>query len=140
MVISQEAYCRIVGNLSTGERESGGLLGSRKGIVECFEFDMGIADDTCAVYRPDICRLNCVLVQWGRMGIRFCGMVHSHPVGQERLSSADHRYISTIMETMPKEIDWLYFPLVLPEGRMVGYVAHRTMGVHRDPIKIVSSI
>ena len=140
MDISQDVYCRIVESLSTGERESGGLLGDRKGIVEYFEFDLGIGDDTRAVYRPDVCRLNYVLAQRRRMGIRFCGMVHSHPAGQERLSSADHRYISTIMATMPKEMDRLYFPLVLPEGRMIGYVAERIMGVRRDSIRIVRPI
>lgn len=116
-------------------------MGERNGVVSFFVYDMGEPDYTRAVYTPNIQQLNKVLQEWSKAGIRFCGMVHSHPKGQSSLSSGDIGYINKIMEAMPINVDKLYFPLVLSDVGLVSFIAQKGKGcveILSDSLEVIT--
>jgi len=77
------------------------------------------------VYIPNVVMLNQTIADWTVNGISFCGILHSHLQGIELLSQEDMVYIQNIMEAMPKEIKSLYFPIVVPNEKMIPFVAYK---------------
>ena len=117
--------------------EVGGILGKDKNIITCFEYDNGIKTDKLCTYVPDVTCLNNVIEKWEEQNISFCGMFHTHFFGVRTLSQGDKRYINNILSAMPKAINRLYFPIVLPEAKeMVVYMAIRD----GEKIKIVEDV
>ena len=125
MYLSYDIYRRML-CAPTVPPESGGILGSHGSIVDVFHFDAGIPRLDAAEYTPNLEVLNQVLEDWSRSGIRFCGVMHTHPPGQLTLSAHDEAYIRVIMAAMPEEICLLYFPIVIPRDTLIPYAASRS--------------
>ncbi|MGN0543539.1 MAG: hypothetical protein ACI4JG_08835 [Acutalibacteraceae bacterium] len=120
--------------------EIGGILGSKDNVICDFEFDIGTNITESAVYEPNIDKLNAKIVEWEKDDIMFCGMFHSHLISQPGLSTDDTRYINTILNSMPKNIESLFFPIVLPKVKILSYKAmrkHDGIDICEDIIKII---
>lgn len=103
--------------------ESGGIIGGRNGIVSIWFHDKREDAYGCN-YAPDVIRLNSIVEQWEREKYEFMGMFHVHFWGVKSLSRGDEEYIEQIMRAMPKEIEKLYFPIILqPQKKCITYVA-----------------
>ena len=123
MRIEQALYRQILEALPPAPPETGGILGRIGDTVCAFAFDPGYPCRDRAVYTPRTERLNRIIGEWAEAGIEFCGILHTHPKGQETLSSGDLAYIRRILDAMPPGIGWLWFPLVLPEQKLAGFRA-----------------
>lgn len=136
MTIDQHTYHALSAAFSPVPPEAGGILGSKNGCICAFVYDPGIPDLTRNCYTPDVDFLNWVTEQWQEAGIIFCGIVHSHPPGQQTLSEADLDYIRTIMDSMPTQISELYFPIDIPGDGIFPYLARHGGAVTSDIITI----
>lgn len=123
MKIQQSLYQEIISCFSPAPPEAGGIIGMKDGTICAFCFDEGIPNLDRASYIPDVEQLNEIIEQWQREGIRFCGIVHSHPFGQDSLSSGDLDYIQRILHAVPQQIDSLYFPVVVFEEGFYAFSA-----------------
>lgn len=141
MKITKANYNKIIESCSTTLSETGGIIGGKNNIVTVFEFDKGTASSSRNYYYPNIERLNACIKYWQKEDIQFYGIVHSHLQEDEKeLSNGDRQYINQIMLAMPKDIESLYFPLVLPNGEMVSFKALRLgneMKIIKDVVKII---
>ena len=111
--------------------EIGGILGSSNGeIIDSVVIDK---PDTkplrrCS-YEPNVECLNQNIDLWQDNGVSFKGIFHTHFGGVKTLSCGDVKYINTIMEAMPSQIEYLYFPIfVLPDCKLISYRASITDG------------
>ncbi len=128
MNISRAAFDKLNTLISGEPPETGGILGSKKNntitdiILDRTQKSFGIS----CYYEPDVDFLNKCIDEWAGNGILFKGVFHTHFAGVKTLSSADKKYISSIMKNMPEEIVYLYFPVfVLPNRELVCYKAER---------------
>lgn len=121
--IQLEIYEKIMLLCNEKSYETGGYLG-RKGDIICeFEFDSGIKSKNKGVYNPDEKKLHMVLQKWEVDNILLCGILHTHLAGKGLLSQGDIEFISGFMKynmTIYKEF---YFPIVLPENKLIFYQA-----------------
>lgn len=117
----KEIFDEIIWTCPNIPPETGGILGSKNGLVVDFLFDKGIKQDFPDQYVPDINKLNKKIENWINVDIEFCGMFHTHfPYGKE-LSEPDKRYITEILNAVPKKM--LYFPIVFPNKDMIVWKA-----------------
>jgi len=120
--------------------EVGGILGGENNIITEFEFDEGTALTSKQHYYPNIEKLNIYLESWQEDNIQFYGIAHSHFQDERGLSPGDIDYIHAIMSAMPSYIDFLYFPIILPQREMVSFKAVRAkngVNIVNDDIKIL---
>lgn len=85
-------------------------------------------------------RLNCILSEWQKDNILFCGLFHSHIKGQETLSKDDIEYIQTIFSCLPLTITELYFPIVISKSHIISYQAvnqNHSIRIMSDTIDLV---
>lgn len=115
--------------------ETGGILGSKNGIICEYFFDEGLADSSRAIYKPDIDKLNKQISIWNNERTAFCGIAHTHIFGQHSLSDDDIIYIKSIMNSMPASVKFLYFPIIIPKQYIFPYKAFR----NGNNISIVSN-
>lgn len=125
MKIQKEIYNKILYLCQVVPPEIGGIIGQQNGIIGFAEFDSGTVKSDCAVYIPNVKKLNSVIEKWNRWGIEFVGMFHSHPIGQETLSMDDIEYIHSVFDSMPDSVTELYFPIVIPKSHIIAYKAIR---------------
>ncbi len=120
--------------------EIGGILGSHNN-----EFiDELVIDkpDPCTIkncsYTPNISFLNQNIELWQSNNINFKGIFHTHYFGIKTLSCGDRKYITKIMNSLPKSITYLYFPIfVLPNRELICYKAIReneTVFIEEEPL------
>ena len=93
MKVTQDVISLIGSTLGATKRESGGIIGSRGGVVCAFEQDRECENDE---YIPDIELLNKVIRSWHDDGIEFEGIIHSH-MSNNKLSFADIAYARRII-------------------------------------------
>ena len=137
MKINSGLLAALLAQLPETPPEVGGLLGGQGEEVTTYVLDSGRAGSPPCSYTPNIAYLNDILKDWARNGIVFQGMFHTHFYGVRTLSQGDKNYIFQIMEAMPKQIQRLYFPVVvLPEKELALYKAVRSGG----KIEIVEDI
>jgi len=140
VVISKEAYHKMVDSIKSIPPEEGGILGSVSGVIKFIELDKGVNSPKACSYSPDVSHLNSIISKWEKANISFQGIFHSHFFGIDTLSKGDIRYIETIMKSMPKTIDNLLFPIVvMPEKKLVVYCAYKIDGsikIKRDRLII----
>ena len=110
MVISQNVYSQLSSTLGILQPELGGILGLRGGVVREFYFDEGNQFD-CNSYFPSITNLNRQILRWSKAGARFCGVIHSHPMGNTTLSQNDISFARKIIELNNHHIGMVYFPI-----------------------------
>lgn len=125
MKINKEIYDEILKYTPVVPPETGGIIGQQNGIIGFAEFDSGTVKGDCAVYIPNVEKLNSVIEKWNRWGIEFVGMFHCHPIGQETLSKDDIEYIHSVFDSMPDSVTELYFPIVIPKSHIIAYKAIR---------------
>ncbi len=139
MQIKSNIYCKIL-NMPEVPPETGGIIGTQKGIITNFIFDKGTIDCSKAIYTPNIALINNQIQKWKIQKISFCGIVHTHPDKQIFLSKDDIYYIEHIMAVMPKTILYLYFPIILPHKTMISYIAKNNddkIEIYEDKIIII---
>lgn len=118
-VITAEVQRQIAQTIGTRCPEQGGILGSSDGErIDHYYFDSG-ARVTGSTYTFDDRTLNRVIRQWNRMGVRFIGVVHSHPEGYTRPSQGDLNIASQIIETMDVG-GHLFTPIVQVDPELTG--------------------
>lgn len=107
--------------------EVGGILGKDSNdIISEVYFDKGKNNGKQCSYVPDTDILNQQILEWKRKNIAFAGIFHTHFFGVETLSEGDIKYINKIMLAMPKQVKYLWFPIVvLPQRKIIAYIAHR---------------
>lgn len=127
MIIDAEVYRKVVSTPKDIPPETGGILGSHDGIICKYQFDEGYHSHRMCTYIPNTQLLNDSIREWKRRDIDLAGMYHTHYFGVETLSQTDIDYIKKIMDSMPDQVNCLFFPLiVMPERKMVGYIARRS--------------
>ena len=108
--ITPKCYEAIVKTIASTTPECGGILGMKKDAVVCeYVFDKGIENST-EYYIPDINTLNKALIEWSNKNVQFYGMIHSHLLGRNKLSSSDIDYGRQILTSM--NMDSIYMLLV----------------------------
>ena len=128
MFIIEDVYKKIVMGCPKAPPETGCLLGGRKGIIRFYEFDSGIFCGEPGCYIPDVNSLNLRIQQWQEDDIRFYGIAHSHCTNSKCLSDGDKCYIVRIMQSLPVNIEYLYFPLIFPREEILSFEAIRSGG------------
>lgn len=126
MLITYTAYHQILSSFPHVPPEAGCILGAKDGIICKFHIDSGIPRYDAGIYTPNVHALNKTITTWSQEGIHFYGIAHSHPNGQTELSANDIAYIRTIMNSMPKFVNSLYFPLVFPGKKIVSFIGVRS--------------
>lgn len=125
MIIENKILKYIYKDTQNSTFESGGILGSDNKIINYYSFDKGIYVAHCS-YSPNVDYLNNTISDWQKHSIRFLGIFHTHFFGVDTLSDGDMFYINNILFSMPNEIEYLYFPIVLPEFQeIIPYIATR---------------
>ena len=126
MKIAQEVWEKIFSDIGETPPEVGGILGMSKDVVDSLFIDCGVPMNKLCSYTPDVTLLNHMIDIWQQKEIRFVGIFHSHYFGVKSLSEGDKKYIKLIMNSMPSDINSLYFPVaVMPDKELVVYKAYR---------------
>ena len=123
--------------------ETGGILGSKNGVlIEKIVIDRPNGIDKYCSYAPNVDFLNQALETWQKRNICFMGVFHTHFFGVKTLSEGDKNYITLIMQSMPKSIESLYFPIyLLPDRELVCYCAVRKdeiVEIYKEDLIIVN--
>ena len=119
--------------------EWGGILGSTDGIhIDRYYFDSTALRTGCS-YTMDTDALNRVIHKWNDEGIRFIGVIHSHPNGATSPSGGDLRLAERIIETMDVGGE-LFTPIVQVSPELNGniriypYTVSRSVKLHNQPL------
>lgn len=139
MKIKYRTYKEVMAHCTSAPPERGGILGMKDGLVSDYIHDNARPILNRAIYAPDIKFLNKCIEEWAEKGIEFCGIVHSHPNGQDTLSSGDMEYIKVLYEVNP-QIKNSYFPLVLNGREFKVYSVERNgegISVKPDLLEII---
>lgn len=145
MKILGSVYEMILKNVPDHMPETGGMLGGHDNTITTVMFDHGKTDDfrRCH-YTPDVARLNNCLLDWGKTGIEFFGLIHTHFYGVESLSDGDITYIKKIIKAMPSSKKSLYFPVVVfPDKKIITYqccMDGEILTVTEDPLVCVEAL
>lgn len=125
MLISRQALDIISTSVADTPPEIGGIMGSLDGrTVTEIIMDEPEGQRYNCYYAPNVRFLNNSISSWQQSEVEFMGVFHTHYAGVKTLSSADVKYITSIMNAMPEEIKSLYFPVfVLPQREMICYKA-----------------
>lgn len=123
MKITKQVLDDMIHTIGSIEAETGGILGSKNNIICSFYFDKN-AFRYHQKYCPDIDDFNLKLAEWGRDGILFAGIAHSHPNGYIQLSYADRESIRSIVKSVP-HLPQLYFPIITKSNGIVVMTAYR---------------
>lgn len=122
MYITKEIYNKIVFNTPNPPPETGGALFQRNNIILQCVFDNGLCE--YGKYTPNVNILNREIKYFAEIGYEFCGIFHSHFPFGENLSDDDKKYIENITVKLGGVIDKLYFPIVLPNVKIVPYCSY----------------
>lgn len=126
MYILKNVYDEILKSYSLPPPEQGGILGVKNGIVCEYCHDDSVGTTESAVYVPKVAVLNKKIDEWCTEKITFGGIIHSHLLGQSKLSAGDEKYIKRLFESLPQKIDLLYFPIIIPKTNdFISFVAER---------------
>lgn len=111
--LSAEAFRKILSALGTVRPEHGGALGmDESGVITHFFYDQ-TACRTGGTYTPDNKRITHQINAWSADGVRFCGMIHSHPGNMNCPSSPDLEYAKRILRAMPDTLKGImHMPIV----------------------------
>jgi hypothetical protein len=141
MKIKRNVYEEILSLQRVLPPETGGILGSKDGVIVASCFDAGIQSKKMCSYIPDTDKLNSVIKQWQQKNVLFMGIYHTHFFNVDTLSNGDVEYIEKIFYSMPSVIDHLYFPLVvMPNKKIVCYVAKlvsKKLAIEKDDLEII---
>lgn len=141
MIIKESIYLKLLDCYSAPPPEGGGILGMKNNVVCEYFHDNSSRIAEKAIYVLDVETLNRKIDEWQKLGIEFSGIIHSHMLGQNTLSSGDIEYIKQMFNNIPECVDELYFPIIIPEAKQViSFVAKRSekdVIVQQDEIHII---
>ena len=126
MNVSLKIKYIIYGTFQNCEREYGGILGSRDDIITEFVFDKGFYNENVGTYIPNVEFLNDCIEKWQTQNISFYGIIHNHLTEYADLSGEDIKCIETIMNAMPSNVEYLYFPVISSKNVLNAFKATRT--------------
>lgn len=139
MKIKKGVYEKLLQSCPYAPPEIGGILGGQNNIVTDIVFDDCRVISNKAVYIPNIDFLNLKIEEWHKYEIEFYGIFHTH-IEENTLSKDDESNIEKIMLSMPKSIDKLYFPVVIPKKEIVVYAAetaNNKVNIYLDSVDII---
>ncbi|MCM1288179.1 MAG: hypothetical protein NC240_07690 [Clostridium sp.] len=110
MKILKKVYEDIMSTIGNSYPERGGIIGEKDGIICEFYYDTK-AECNNNTYIPNVKSLNRVLKEWYKHGVKFAGIIHSHPCCKKELSYADIEYGKRIMKM--NDMKNILFPIVL---------------------------
>lgn len=90
LYIEENTYNNIMDTVGAVSPETGGIVGGNDGVITNFYYDINARNEE-NTYTPSL-DVNKVIREWNQYGIEFMGIIHSHPVDRQSLSSADIRY------------------------------------------------
>lgn len=129
MRINRTLYEKMFSEVRNTFPELGGILGGTSGIITQLYLDNGVENEKQCCYVPNTSALNEVIQAWSENEIEFYGLFHTHCYGSGVLSEGDKKYVKAIMESMPKSVKKLYFPvIVFPQKEVVAYEASLAKG------------
>lgn len=119
MKLLKEIYNHLI-NLPPVPPERGGIIGCKNGV------GVTICEDICSKenafsYVPNVQYLNKEIEQWYDNNISLYAIYHTHVNNGYKLSKQDEAYIKKIVCTIPNKTDDLYFPIVIPNDKIVVY-------------------
>ena len=119
--------------------EVGGIIFVKYYIIICYFADEGSKENCYDSYYPSTDLLNKQIEKWQDEKIDFYGIYHTHFAGDDGLSSSDRRYIVNIMQAMPSQIRYLYFPIVFKNNMLIYKAVHENNKVKivKEDIEIV---
>lgn len=126
MIILKKTYKNILYYLSNSTREVGGILGGYNGIITDFIFDKGMYNQNIGTYIPNVHFLNAYIEKWQSQNINLYGIIHNHLTEYAELSNEDIRCVETIMNSMPLQIEYLYFPVISSKNILNAFKVTRT--------------
>ena len=131
-----EVLEQIRETIGSRHAETGGMLGTTDGgrTIDHFYFDRS-ASVSGVTYSPDTDTLNDVIAKWNEQGIKFCGFIHSHPLGSKAPSLGDYIYAKRILSCMELPNDTMMMPIVqvfCPKKRCIAieYYEYRPEHTH----------
>lgn len=142
MKISQKIYEQLL-RLPKVPPETGGILGSKHGVIDKMIPDSSRLSFSNGIYVPNVAFLNHCIEKWMQEKITFQGIFHTHALNWPELSTDDKAYIMEIMRVMPTTVTKLYFPLVFPSDFITAYLAVKENGqilIKKDVLEIVGGI
>lgn len=141
VMITRSVYNCLLQDLTLPPPEVGGILGEVDGVICKAEHIADVSGERLyGTYTPDIKQINWLIKNWEKRGVKFCGIFHTHFPKGEKLSRNDIQYIQKIMEVMPMSVSELLFPIVLPQEKIVFYVAEKQeekVVIYKDEFKII---
>lgn len=141
MKLLQNVYLKMLNSYIIPPPEQGGIVGMKNSIVCEYYHDNSENATDRAVYEPDTNALNKKIEEWDKNGIQFAGIIHSHLLERNTLSSGDKEYIKQIFNNLPEVVNELYFPIIIPESKQViSFVAKRKdkdVIIQQDDIHII---
>lgn len=117
MRIEKRVYDVLIHSCSDAAYEIGGIIGAINGVIRRCVFDKQKPE--YGIYRPNTKYLNHIISQWQKDSITFCGIFHSHYPSGDNLSKSDLEYIEIIMFALKDFCPILYFPIIIPNKKIV---------------------
>lgn len=111
MFIALPVWREVQSTLGRYPPECGGILGMKDHTITEFFFDYTAVHKNNA-YFPCTDILNQKIIQWHSAGIQFCGMIHSHPKSDLRISQNDIFFARCIIQQNRTILNKVYFPIV----------------------------
>ena len=117
LLIRESVIKNIFSTIGIHTPESGGILGSnRENIITHFEFDKYNVGNKNS-YIPNIQYLNNIITNiWSSNNIKFCGLIHSHPVLYSHPSRGDIEYGKVVIEAF-EYLNKIYLPILGIENK-----------------------
>lgn len=140
-IITAEVKQEIDRTIGRFRPERGGILGSSDGVhIDHYHFDAN-AQVSSVTYTFDAPTLNRVIGEWNDKGVRFVGVIHSHPFGCTTPSAGDAAIARQIVECM--DVDGaLFTPIAQVDPRLNGqvtihpYCFEQDIVLKRQPLRI----
>lgn len=121
MKIEKRIYDALIHSCPDTSYEIGGIIGTIDGVIRCYVFDKQKFE--YGIYRPNTKYLNHIIAKWQKDNVSFCGIFHSHYPSGDNLSKSDLEYIEIIMFALRDYCSILYFPIIIPNKKIVLYRA-----------------
>lgn len=137
MYILKEIYEQMLYGMYAVPPEAGGILGEQQGVITNVYFDFSSKEKNRAIYIPDVNLLNKIICEWRSEKINFIGMFHSHLKHADTLSCEDVRYVTSVMEGIRDQVEFLLFPIVIPQHKIIFYKVFRSLEIAIENVFII---
>lgn len=124
MNINYDTYLKIFNSFPEVPPERGGIIGGKNETITKFVLDDKKTFTDKAMYVPDVEFINSQIEIWQSLNINFYGIIHSHKF-DSNLSQEDINYIKKIMTHTPDNMKELFFPIIIPNRKIVFYKAKK---------------